>query len=71
MYLFMVVLQVCIFSPNDTILAQEDIHLALLSSLFCSGVFMLLWFHMRPEQVALSFKFHFQFSSVDSGRSRA
>ena len=30
----MVVLQVCIFSPNDTILAQEDIHLALLSSLF-------------------------------------
>ena len=29
MYLFMVVLQVCIFSPNDTILAQEDIHLGL------------------------------------------
>ena len=27
----MVVLQVSIFSPNDTILAQEDIHLALLS----------------------------------------
>ena len=34
MYLFMVVLQVSIFSPNDTILAQEDIHLALLSTNF-------------------------------------
>ena len=34
MYLFMVVLQVCIFSTNDTILAQEDIHLALLSIYF-------------------------------------
>ena len=34
MYLFMVVLQGCIFSTNDTILAQEDIHLALLSIYF-------------------------------------
>ena len=34
MYLFMVVLQVCTFSTNDTILAQEDIHLALLSIYF-------------------------------------
>jgi len=39
MYLFMVVLQVCIFSTNDTILAQEDIHLALLSIYFFTAFF--------------------------------
>ena len=52
MYLFMVVLQVCIFSTHDTILAQEDIHLALLSIYFSqlSSAFTSWWFSRMTFQ---------------------